>query len=216
MQVIHSVPPAGYALAMVKPPADKDAPRIAVVSSSLDPESRSALVAELCRENLEQRGATTTLIDLRETVLARFDNHTVYKTPEYTKLHGQIARAEGLLLCTPIYNWSVSAELKKLIEATGSTPPDTSKRGAWFDKVVTFAGAAGLPHSTMAFGTLANTLMLDFKCVLNPYQIYVHNRHWIADTLTDEAHARIDKTLAVMLELTILLRGRSYSSDWEL
>ena len=82
--------------------------------------------------------------------------------------------------------------------------------------MVTFAGAAGLPHSTMAFGALANTLMLDFKCVVNPYQIYIHNRHWTEDGLTDEAHTRIDKTLMVMLELTTLLRGRSYSSDWEL
>ncbi len=192
-----------------------DIPNIAVVSSSLDPESRSAVIAELCLEKLE-RGATTTFIDLRETVLARFDNHAVYETPEYAELHGQIARADGLLLCTPIYNWSVSAELKKLIEATGSTPPDGSKRGAWFDKVVTFAGAAGLPHSYMAFGGLANTLMLDFKCVVNPYHIYVHNRHWQEGELTDEAHARIDKTLRVMLELTTLLQARTYSSDWEL
>ena len=201
---------------MAKPLAEEAAPHITVVSSSLDPESRSAVIAELCREKLEQRGATTTFIDLRETVLARFDNRTVYETPEYAELHGRIARADGLLLCTPVYNWSVSAELKRLIEATGSTPPDGSERGAWFDKVVTFAGAAGLPHSYMAFGTLANTLMLDFKCVVNPYHIYIHNRHWTEAGLSSEAHIRIDKTLAVMLELTTLLQGRSYSSDWEL
>ena len=207
-------PPNGYALGMSETGTKK--PHITVVSSSLDPESRSAVIAELCREKLEQRGAETVFIDLRETVLARFDNHTIYETPECAELHGQIAQAEGLLLCTPIYNWSISAELKKLIEVTGSTPPDGSKRGAWFDKVVTFAGAAGLPHSTMAFGALANTLMLDFKCVVNPYQIYIHNRHWSEAGLSSEAHARIDKTLTVMLELTLLLRGRSYSSDWEL
>ena len=99
---------------------------------------------------------------------------------------------------------------------TGSTPPNGSLRGAWFGKVVTFAGAAGLPHSYMALGNLATTLMLDFKCVINPYQVYVHNRHWAADELSDEAHARIDKTLGVMLELTTLLKPRSYTSDWEL
>ncbi len=186
------------------------------MSSSLDPESRSAVIARLCLDKLRRRGADTALIDLRETPLARFDNKSIYETPGYTKLHEQIGRADGLVLCTPIYNWSVSAELKKLIEANGSTPPDGSKRGAWFDKVLTFAGAAGLPHSYMAFGALTTTMMLDFKCVINPYHIYVHNRHWAAGELTSEAHARIDKTLAVMLELTTLLRTRSYSSDWEL
>ena len=190
--------------------------RLSVVSSSLDPESRSRQIAERCVEKLRARQVDATFIDLRVTKLGRFDNDTVYGTPEYAELHAQIAQADGLLLCTPIYNWSVSSELKRLIEVTGSTPPDGSLRSAWFDKVVTFAGAAGLPHSYMAFGTLATTLMLDFKCVVNPYQIYVHNRHWVEGELSEEAHARIDKTLGVMLELTTLLRPRSYTSDWEI
>lgn len=185
------------------------------MSSSLDPHSRSAAIARLCREKLERREVPTTFIDLRETHLPRFDNDTVYDTAEYADLHGKIAAADGLLLCTPVYNWSVSAELKRLIEATGSTPPDGSLRGAWFDKVVTFAGAAGLPHSTMAFGGPAQSLMLDFRCVVNPYEIYVHNRHWTETGLSDEAEARIDRTLSVMLELTTLLLARTYTSSWE-
>ena len=189
--------------------------QVTVVSSSLDPKSRSKQIADLCLDKLRGR-ANTMLIDLRTTELGRFDNDTVYGTPEYTELHAAIARADGLLLCTPIYNWSVSSELKQLIEVTGSTPPDGSLRGAWFDKVVTFAGAAGLPHSYMALSNFATTLMLDFKCVLNPYQIYVHNRHWTGDELSDEAHARIEKTLRVMLELTTLLQTRTYTSNWEL
>ena len=126
-------------------------PHIGIVSSSLDPESRSAVIAGLCLDKLVQQGVSTTLIDLRATHLNRFDNDTVYRTPEYGELHSAVASADGLILCTPIYHWSVSAELKKLIEATGSTPPDGLKRGAWFDKVITFAGAAGLPHSYPVF-----------------------------------------------------------------
>ena len=151
--------------------------KLTVVSSSLDPESRSRQIAELCTEKLRAQQVDATFIDLRVTKLGRFDNDTVYGTPEYAELHAAIAQADGLLLCTPIYNWSVSSELKRLIEVTGSTPPDGSMRGAWFDKVVTFAGAAGLPHSYMAFSTLATTLMLDFKCVVNPYQIYLQAQY---------------------------------------
>ena len=186
------------------------------MSSSLDPNSRSAVIARVCLEKLERQNVPTAFIDLREIQLPRFDNDTVYKTPEYADLHAKIAVSDGLLLCTPIYNWSVSAELKRLIEATGSTPPDgLLRRGAWFDKVVTFAGAAGLPHSTMAFGGLAQSLMLDFRCVVNPYQIYLHNRHWTETGLGDEADTRIEKTLSVMLELTALLTARTYRSSWE-
>jgi NAD(P)H-dependent FMN reductase len=191
-------------------------PHIGIVSSSLDSKSRSAVIARLCLDKLTQRGVRTNLIDLRSINLARFDNDAVYQTAEYAELYSAVASADGLILCTPIYNWSVSAELKKLIEATGSTPPDGLKRGAWFDKVITFAGAAGLPHSYMAFSALATTMMLDFKCVINPYHIYVHNRHWTEAGLTVEAHARVDKALLVMLELATLLATRSYTSDWEL
>ncbi len=190
-------------------------PHIVIVSSSLDPNSRSAVIARICLGKLERRNVPTTFIDLQETKLPPFDNDTVYAAPEYADLHAKIATSDGLLLCTPIYNWSVSAELKRLIEATGSTPPDGSKRGAWFDKVVTFAGAAGLPHSAMAFGGLAQSLMLDFRCVINPYQLYLHNRHWTETGPTGEAEARIDKTLEVMLELTTLLTARTYRSSWE-
>lgn len=191
-------------------------PTISVVSSSLDPDSRSARIAQLCLANLGGHGVSTELIDLKSVPLGRFDNDTVYRTPEYSQLHAQIARADGLILCTPIYNWSVSSELKRLIEVTGSTPPDGSLRGAWFDKVLTFAGAAGLPHAYMAFGPLANSLMLDFKCIVNPYGIYLTRRDWDGNSLTEAAQARLEKTLAVMLELTVLLRGRSYRSDWQL
>ncbi len=191
-------------------------PTIGVISTSLDPQSRSARIAQLCVAKLERQGVPTGLIDLKRVPLERFDNDTVYRTPEYTQLHAQLARADGLVLCTPIYNWSVSSELKRLIEVTGSTPPDGSLRGAWFDKVLTFAGAAGLPHAYMAFGPLASSLMLDFKCVVNPYHIYVTERDWEEGSLREAALARLDKALAVMLELTTLLGARTYRSDWEL
>lgn len=191
-------------------------PAISVVSSSLDPDSRSARIARLCLSRLACQGVLAALIDLKSLPLGRFDNDAVYRTPEYAELHARISRADGLILCTPVYNWSVSSELKRLVEITGSTPPDGSLRGAWFDKVLTFAGAAGLPHAYMAFGSLASSLMLDFKCVVNPYQLYVTERDWLGDDLSETASARLEKTLAVMLELTTLLRARSYRSDWEL
>lgn len=191
-------------------------PTLCVVSSSLDPESRSARLARLCLIWLTRQGVPSDFIDLRETPLEPFDNDTVYQTPAYLELHGKIARADGLILCTPIYNWSVSSELKQLIEVTGSTPPDGSLRGAWFDKVLTFAGAAGLPHSYMAFGALTTSMMLDFKCVVNPYGIYVTGRDWDGNKLKEAAQARLEKTLTVMLELTTLLKNRTYRSNWEL
>ncbi len=103
---------------------------IGIVSSSLDPESRSAVIARLCLDKLTQRGVRTNLIDLRSINLVRFDNDVVYQTAEYAELHSAVASADGLILCTPVYNWSVSAELKKLIEATSTCITGTGQKRA--------------------------------------------------------------------------------------
>lgn len=189
---------------------------ILIISSSLDKSSRSRQLAKLCKEQLETASVQTSLADLAELNIPNFDNDTIYQTDIYHDLHSQTVGADGLILCSPVYNWGLSAELKKYIEYVGSTPPDRTLNGALFDKVVTFVTAGGLPHSYTAFRDTASALMLDFKCVINPYHLYVHKRHWDDDTLSAEKTSRLEKTLAVMMELCHLLAPRTYRSKWEL
>ncbi len=68
----------------------------------------------------------------------------------------------------------------------------------------------------MAVGPSALSMMTDFKCIINPYTVYVHNRHWQQGELTQQANTCIDKSLFVMTELLSLLKERTYRSDWEL
>ncbi len=190
--------------------------RILVLSTSLDKESRSRNLASICKEVLEQRGAETLLVDLEQRNVPNFDNDTIYKTEVYLELHQKTRTSDGIVLCSPVYNWGVSSELKKYIEYIGSTPPDGTLEGALFDKVVTFVSAGGLPHSYTAFREAATSLMLDFKCIINPYHVYAHNRHWQEGALSDEARQRLEKSMAVLLELCALLAGRTYRSTWEI
>lgn len=189
---------------------------ILVVSSGLDPNSRSRKLAQLCHNILLRREVEVRLADLAEFDIPNFDNDAVYRSDAYIKLHALAAQSTGLVLCSPVYNWGCSAELKKYIEYVGSTPPNGPHTGALFDKVVTFVNSGGLPHSYTAFRELATALMLDFKCVVNPYHLYAHNRHWQGKTLDDGLLERAEKTLQVMTELCVLLEGRSYSSTWEI
>lgn len=190
--------------------------RFVIISSSLDPNSRSDKLAESCRARLTEQGQEAQLIRLRDHSLPAFDNGTVFQSDAYNFLHQEVGAADSLVLASPVYNWGCCAELKKFIEAIGSTPPDGSLRSALFDKVVTFVNAAGLPHSYMAFGATALSLMLDFKCIINPYNLYVHNRHWEDSALIAEKQQRLEKTMAVAIELTQALRQRTYQSDWEI
>ncbi|WP_246728652.1 hypothetical protein [Rhizobium laguerreae] len=64
------------------------------------------------------------------------------------------------------------------------------------------------------------SLMLDFKCVINPYVVYATERDWGrgsgSGVMSDVLSARFRKCLEVKLELASLLKARRYSSGWEI
>ena len=191
--------------------------KILVISSSLDAESRSEQLAKLCVEELARSGVDAAFLRLKDHPLPGFDNHAdAARHPAVETLRTAVSEADGLVLASPVYNWGCCSELKKFIEHLGSTDSNRGLHGVFYDKVVTFVNTAGLPHSYMAFTPLANSLMLDFKCVISPYNLYVHNRHWQDGGLIPEASARLKKSMAVMGELTSLLKTRTYRSTWEI
>jgi NAD(P)H-dependent FMN reductase len=188
-----------------------------IVSSSLDERSLSEQLARRYVACLTADGIEARFLSLKDHLLPRFDNGDgIAASTSYRALHSLVLEADGLVLASPVYNWGCCAELKRFIEVVGTTPPDRSLRGAFFDKVVTFISAGGLPHSYMAIGSLAISMMFDFKCVINPYHVYVYEEQWRDGKLTDEASNRLDKSAAVMGELLRGLSQRTYRSDWEL
>jgi FMN reductase len=186
-----------------------------ILSSGLANGSRSEHLARRYDEALAKHGVEVRTVSLKEYPLPPYDNGSVLAIPAYLPLHQMVSEADALVLASPVYNWGLSAELKRFVEIIGTTPPDDSIRGAFFDKIVTFVCAAGLPHSYMAFTPLALSMMLDFKCILNPYNVYVHNRHWEDGVLGDEAVERIEQSAAVLAELVKCLKGRTYRSRWD-
>ncbi|MBB4242114.1 FMN reductase [Rhizobium tropici] len=165
---------------------------------------------------LRERRCEVEFIDLQYLELPAFDNFKCYEHPSYDRLYRAIRGADGVLLAVPIYNWSVGSAAKSLIELTGATGA-SGRKSAWFDQIVTFICSGGLPHSYMAYGSLATSLMLDFKCVINPYVVYATERDWIDGTIpSDTLATRLQKTIEVQLELSSRLRSRAYSSDWEI
>jgi FMN reductase len=188
--------------------------RIVCISSGLAPQSRSERIGRLCLDVLRTHGVDTEFVSLKENSLAGCDPSDPLENEVCKKLSSVTAAADALIFASPVYNWAVSAELKKYVECVGFT--DDTRKTPFFDKVLTFVSAAGSPHSYMAFGAMAQTMMLDFKCVISPYPVYIHNRHWEDEKLIEDARKRIDKSMFVLVELTKLLMSRTYTSDWEI
>ncbi|EIZ77306.1 hypothetical protein WSK_4146 [Novosphingobium sp. Rr 2-17] len=190
--------------------------KITVLGCSLDPKSRSQVLAVSSVNIIRNAGHQVTLIDLREIGgIPPFDNDGAFDDPRYKLLHRAVADADGVVLSTPVYNWGLSSVTKALIELTGATG-EQNRTSAWFDKVVTFICAGGLPHSYMAYGSIAQSMMLDFKCIINPHVAYATERDWsaIGEPSADFA-ARLRRVLMVKLDLAHCLMARSYSSKWE-
>lgn len=186
--------------------------RIVVLSTSHRAGSRSEKLAERCRQLLADRGAEVTLVSLKEHDFPPLVVDCVSDSEAYKALYPVVAEADGIVFSSPVYNWSLSSALKQFIEHVGST--DGTLKSALFDKVVSFVCSGGLPQGYMAFGQTALSLMLDFRCVINPYQVFVHEGGWGPDGLSAEDDERLRKGMAAMLELTTLLARRTYRSEW--
>ncbi len=166
-----------------------------IISTSLNPESKSRILAksayEICKNQVKVE-----LLDLSDYNLPICDGDAAYADVTVDKLTKKIESAKALLLAVPIYNYSGSAAAKNLIELTGS---------AWNDKVVGFLCAAGGRSSYMSIMNLANSLMLDFRCIINPRFVYADGSAFQGDKLVNsEIQLRIDE----LVMSTIKLAGR--------
>lgn len=159
--------------------------RIAVISGSLNPDSLSRQMAQHARNALKAAGADVDFIDLQEIQLPMCDGDSAYAHPEVGQTRARIESAAGILIAAPVYNFYLNAAVKNLIELTGS---------AWEDKVVAFLNAAGGHSSYMSVMSIANSLMLDFRCIIVPRFVYAVGSAFRDGAITDGKVAqRIDQ-----------------------
>lgn len=149
-----------------------------VISSSLRPGSLSRQLSELL---MHEFGSAAEHIDLREYPLPLCDGEAAYSDPNVEKLSAKITAARVLFIATPIYNYDANAAVKNLVELTGS---------AWEDKIVGFLCAAGGHNSYMSIIGLANSLMLDFRCLIIPRFVYATGDDFKDDRVPKAALAK--------------------------
>src|SRR6476646_7798153 len=124
-------------------------PKHLVISTSGSPDSNSRRMGRAAFAHLQKKEVDCDWIDIREMDLPLCDADKCYGMPGSKKLSAAIEGADGILV----------AATKNMIELTGS---------AWEDKIVGFLCAAGGHASYMSVMAYANSLMLDFRCVIIP------------------------------------------------
>jgi len=156
-----------------------------VISCSLNPDSRSAQLATYAHQAMLKDYPESSWIDLRESQLPMCDGGASYQHPGVAPLAALIAQSDPILLAAPVYNYDANAAAKNLIELTGK---------AWSGKVVGFLCAAGGRGSYMSLMSIANSLMLDFRCMVVPRFVYATGDDFNKDgTLSDPITVRTDE-----------------------
>ena len=133
---------------------------VLIFSCSLNPNSRSRQLALAAQKALAAMGPQTRLMDLSEHEMPLCAGGANSIEPAFKQA---IQNADAILLAAPVYNYDLNAAAKNLVEHTGK---------AWTGKVVGFLAAAGGSSSYMSVMGLANSLMLDFRCIIVPCFVY--------------------------------------------
>lgn len=154
---------------------------ITILSSSLNHDSNSRILAREAQRVLETDGEAVTFVDLRDHPLPLCDGGGVYRDPRVAEFSRLLGAADAILVAAPIYNYDVSAALKNVIELTGS---------AWENKAVGFLCAAGGMSSYMSIMAFANSLMLDFRSVIVPRFVYATGDAFAGGELRDPEQIR--------------------------
>ena len=144
-----------------------------VISCSLNESSKSRMMAEYAY-NLYCKSAK--IIDLQKISFPICDGNMCYEDPIVDELKGEINNSSSIIIASPIYNYDLNAVAKNLIELTGD---------AWTNKVVGFLCAAGGKGSYMSVMSLANSLMLDFRCLIIPRFVYSTGEDFEEGEVTD-------------------------------
>ncbi|MEA3187339.1 MAG: hypothetical protein QOD99_1169 [Chthoniobacter sp.] len=168
--------------------------RYLVISCSLNPNSRSRVLAQIAQQHLLAKNLEAGFIDLAPLDLPLCDAGACYSHPAVVALAPRIEKARGIILATAIYNYDVNAATKNLIELTGD---------AWEEKVVGFVCAAGGHGSYMSVMPFANSLMLDYRCVIIPRFVYAPRTEISDKTFGDSAiNERTEELTTELVRIT--------------
>ena len=101
--------------------------------------------------------------DLQDNPLPMCDGDKCYDLPEVLEFREKVKNADGIIMATPVYNFNVSSGAKNIVELGGRM---------LYDKIFGFMCAAGGRNGYTSVMSLANSLMLDFRCYIIPKFVY--------------------------------------------
>lgn len=137
---------------------------VLIVSTALRAGSKTRIIADTLRGACETAGAAATVLDLAAAPLPLCDGATCYQDAGVIAATAQVRAARVVVLCFPVYNHQANAGAKNFVEVTNA---------GWEGKVVGLVANGGTERSYLAPLSLANSLMVDHRCLVVPRFVFV-------------------------------------------
>ncbi len=157
---------------------------VTIIATSLNPKSKSQILARQMESHLIADGVPCQLFDLRELNIEMCGSNASWGNADIAKIAESVKQASHIVFAVPIYCYDVNSAAKNIIELTGRS---------FTNKVISFLCAAGGGGSYMSVMSFANHLMLDFRSVIVPRFLYTHDGDWSEEgTLNDSVQERFE------------------------
>ena len=108
-------------------------PRVAIIIAGTNAPSNAETLAQSFAEGLQGKGVAVSTIILRDLnikhfTLERYEPHCADDDDDFCKIETLISEADGVVIASPIWNFSVPAHLKNLIDRMGAFGLDVEGR----------------------------------------------------------------------------------------
>jgi NAD(P)H-dependent FMN reductase len=155
---------------------------ILVISSSLNPDSTSRLLALSAYHYAKEAGYEAELVDLCDYVLPICGGNGSFSDPNVKILSEKISASTAILLSGPVHTYNMAASAKNLVDLTGK---------AWTANPVGLLVSAGGKSSYMSVLGFMNSLMLDYRCPIVPRYVYADSSGFDGEEIEAEIVERI-------------------------
>jgi len=163
---------------------------VTIIATSLNPKSKSQILARQMEAHLVSDGVHCQLFDLRELNIGMAGPNENWGNADIAKIAESVKQASHVVFAVPIYCYDVNSAAKNIIELTGRS---------FTNKVISFLCTAGGANSYMSVMSFANHLMLDFRSIIVPRFIYTQDSDWSEEgTLDESIHERLELLIGDM------------------
>ena len=170
---------------------------ILIINASQATPTRVETISNALVSYANTKNISSQQLHLYDYPLPLCDGRASFSHPHVAPITKIIEESQGIIICSAVYNYTLTSAVKTLIEHTGK---------AWNDKVVGFALCAGGEKSYMAAMSVATSLMLDFRCYIVPRFVYLLSEDVEKDNIThpaavDRLHQLLNETSRVATAL---------------